>query len=207
MHATHAMTITGFIDLLGLSLLGRAGAATYIKAMEPPRVSADARYLAAWNEINARIAQRQSLITIYTSLALAALGAPLLQGAGGLWRLCYAVGPLSVLFAMLLRMHERMIQLLRRFLEECEGLPTGDSLPRYYAATERTAAMDRARRAHDWVCFCLVLGINGAAGVVLFIGPHAGERTDADSVGVAIIAATAAAALWLICRIPKLRSR
>ncbi len=175
--------------------------------MEPPRVSPDARYLGAWNEINARIAQRQSLITIYTSLALAALGAPLLQGAGGLWRLCYAVGPLSVLFAMLLRMHERMIQLLARFLAECEGPPAGDPLPRYYAAAEWSAPVGRARRAHDWVCFCLVLGVNGAAGVVLFFGPHVGERTGADGACVAVMAATAAAALWLICRIPSLRAR
>jgi hypothetical protein len=174
--------------------------------MEPSRVSADARYLGAWNEINARIAQRQALITIYTSLALAALGAPLLQGAGGLWRLCYAAGPLSVLFAMLLRMHERMILLLARFLAECEGSLTGDSLPRYYAAVEWTAPVARARRIHDWVCFCLVFGINAAAGVVLFFGPHAGERAEADWAGAAIMATTATAALWLICRIPRLRA-
>jgi hypothetical protein len=30
--------------------------------MEPPRVSPDARYRGAWNEINARIAQRQALL-------------------------------------------------------------------------------------------------------------------------------------------------
>lgn len=88
------------IPSTGVRRPGRAGAGTYITAMGPPRASADARYLGAWNEINARIAQRQALLTIYTSLALAALGAPLLpEAAGGLWRLCYAAGPLSVLFA------------------------------------------------------------------------------------------------------------
>ncbi len=171
--------------------------------MTPPNVSADARYLGSWNEINARIAQRQALITIYTSLALAALGTPLLLGTGGLWRLSYAIGPLSILFAMLLRMHERMIQILADFLAELEGPETAEALPRYYASDKWARPVAHTRRIHDWVCFFLVLGINGAACSVLFFGPHVSELTSGDEVCAGVMALTTGLSLWLIFRIAK----
>jgi hypothetical protein len=166
----------------------------------------DQRYLGAWNEINTRIALRQALITIYTSLTLASIGAPLLQQSNnGLWRLAYAVPPLSVLFAMLLRMHERMIRLLNLYLIEWDLRSGADLRLCYFAGEEWATQVAKARRSNDLVCLALVLGLNAIAGFVLFLGPRAAELTFADHVACAILAVVAGFALWLIWRIMTLR--
>lgn len=169
-------------------------------------VNVDQRYLGAWNEINTRIALRQSLITIYTSLALASIGAPLLQsGHNGLWRLAYAVPPLSILFAMLLRMHERMIQLLNLYLIEWDERSAVEPRLRYFSGEQWATQVARIRRSNDLVCFALVLGLNGVAGFVVYFGPRSAELTTADFVVSAILGAVAVLALWLIWGIFSLR--
>lgn len=178
----------------------------------PPAPSApvaiDQRYLGAWNEINTRVALRQALFTIYTSLTLASIGAPLLQqGNSGLWRLAYAVSPLSVLFAMLLRMHERIIHLLNLYLVEWDLRSGADMRLCYFAGEQWATQVARARRSNDLVCFALVLGLNGIAGFVLFFGPHAAELTVADHVVCGFLAMVAGVALWLIWSILTLRDR
>ncbi|OAI41591.1 hypothetical protein AYO40_02975 [Planctomycetaceae bacterium SCGC AG-212-D15] len=171
----------------------------------PSLAAIDQRYLGAWNEINTRIALRQALITIYTSLTLASIGAPLLQASNsGLWRLAYAVPPLSVLFAMLLRMHERMIRLLILYLIEWD-VRSGAEPALCYFAGEWSAQVAKVRRSHDLVCLALVLGLNGIAGFVVFVGPRATELTFADHIACGVLALVAGLALWLIWGIFTLR--
>jgi hypothetical protein len=175
-------------------------------ANPPAPIALDQRYLGAWNEINTRIALRQALITIYTSLTLASIGAPLLQqGSNGLWRLVYAVPPLSVLFAMLLRMHERMIRLLNLYLIEWDLRSGADLRLCYFAGEEWATQVAKARRSNDLVCLSLVLGLNAIAGFVLFLGPGAAALTFADHIACAALALVAAFALWLIWSIMSLR--
>lgn len=177
--------------------------------IQTPRaiVEPSARYISAWNEINVRISQRQRLISIYTTLALAASGASLVPNLASIaWRVAYAIPPLSLLFIFLLRMHEQQIAILRSFLCELESLPGSSRIPQFYhTQSVRGRIAQEARRVHDHVCFGLILGFTVVAAVVWGIAFSRCHITVTDMVFTGVLLACTGLSLWLTYRIPNLR--
>lgn len=157
------------------------------------------RYVCAWGELNVRITQRQALITIFTSIALAATGAalasPLREVA---WRAIYAIPLMGLLFAVLLRMHERQIALLRSFLHDLEALPGSEGLPRYHSESPRSTEAHRARRPHDHVCLALILGFTLVAAAIWTSAYLSGHVSVLDVVFSGLLAGCTFVSFWVV---------
>lgn len=129
-------------------------------------VDANYRYIAAHQEINARIAQRQQALTLYVTLIVSLLAAlvalqPVSEEAPVEW-LVFGFSLASICYAFLNLKTERAITNLRRFLSALERL--GDahrSLPSYNTDPQWSEAANRARRLHDFAAALLVAGSNG----------------------------------------------
>jgi hypothetical protein len=130
-------------------------------------VTANYRYISAYNELNARTSQRQQGLTIFISFfvgLLAALiashSATALNTAHIEWILLgFPVASAS--FAFLNYKYELIITNIRAYLSKIEHL--GDahlSLPSYNSDLEWVANSDRARRFHDYACAVLILACN-----------------------------------------------
>ena len=134
-------------------------------------VSLDARYISAWNEMNVRIAQRQSLITIYLTLAFTSLGAATAQVQPSIqfstWRIAYLVPAATLIFTSLLYMHEQMMHHLQVFLARCEAYSFESNVPMYHRVGPHTPFVRPARILHDYVCAGLVIGLNALAAAVV----------------------------------------
>lgn len=130
-------------------------------------VNLNFRYIAAWNEVSARIAQRQNAITIYatgsglflTILAGATVPESVDRTVVSLFSLLLPI--LSLCFAFLNYKHNETITLLREFLAECEQ--KGDAiplkLPNYNSGDYRVRA-DQYRRWHDFSAALLIVLFN-----------------------------------------------
>jgi len=136
----------------------------------PPRggiVDANYRFVAAYQEVNARIAQRQQALALYVSLTLGLLAVlvamrPPRDGAG--LPVEWLLPGFPVTSACLVFLHykaERALTNLRRFLAQLERL--GDAhlvLPSYNTDPRWTTGANRARRYHDYASATLVAAGN-----------------------------------------------
>lgn len=135
--------------------------------MSDANVSANYRFVGAYQEINTRIAQRQQSLTIYVSLVLSLLAAlvGLKPGATGTvlpveW---LVLGfPLASTFLTFMNYKaEYAITNLRRFLCELERLGNDDkAIPSYNADPEWSRSANHARQFRDYAAALLVLGGN-----------------------------------------------
>jgi hypothetical protein len=159
--------------------------------------SADARYLGAWNEINTRIAQRQNLLSIYTTLALASAGAAsIVTPAPPTWRFVYAIPLLSLLFAVLLRMHEQQIAILRAFLADLER--ANKIVPGFHLPNKRSARAQEIRKLHDYCCLGLVTGFLMIAAMIWWLSLAHGLIHAFDWSAMPISVICGVISLWMI---------
>ena len=172
--------------------------------MSRSHVDANYRFIAASQEVNARIMQRQQALALYGTLVVSLLAAvvALKPGSSGNlpaeWLLLGFPGA-STCLAFLNHKAERTITNLRSFLSTLERLDDAHStLPSYNTDPRWAAGANRARRFHDFAAAVLVAGGNGIGiGAVMRIYP---ERMADHPVilGIAIVAALASLAALLL---------
>lgn len=143
-------------------------------------VDANYRFIAAYNEVNARISQRQHALALFVSLVVSLLAALVaLKSADGKseapieWlMLGFPVASLSLVF--LNYKAERAITNLRRFLSALEQLDNAhDILPSYNTHHKWSIDANKARRFHDYATAVLIAGGNLIGlGAVVKIYPH-----------------------------------
>lgn len=143
-------------------------------------VDANYRFIAAYQEVNARIAQRQQALVLYVTLVVSLLAAlAALQSASrpvqfpAEW-LAVGFPVASICLAFLNVKTERAITHLRRFLASLERLNNAnESLPSYNSDPRWAQGANSARRFHDWAGAVLVLGRNGMGlGGVIYLYPE-----------------------------------
>lgn len=133
-------------------------------------VDANYRFIAAYQEVNARIAQRQQALSLYITLVVSLLAALVAlkpgANAGTLpieW-LILGFPVASLCLAMLNYKAERAITNLRRFLSTLERLDNAhEQLPSYNTDSHWARGANKARKMHDLTAAILVAGSNGIA--------------------------------------------
>jgi len=141
-------------------------------------VDANYRFIAAYQEVNARITQRQQALALYVTLTVSLLAAlvalrPANENVPVEWLvLGFPVASLS--FAFLNYKAERAITNLRRFLAALERLTDSESvLPGYNTDPQWAQNANEARRFHDFAAAILVAGGNVVGlGAALAIYPQ-----------------------------------
>ena len=143
-------------------------------------VDANYRFIAAYQEVNARINQRQQALALYVTLVVSLLAAlvALKPGAGGAdvpveW-LVAGFPVASICLAFLNYKAERAITNLRRFLSALEQLNNAhEDLPSYNTHPTWAMGANKARRFHDYASAVLVAGGNAIGlGAVAKIYPE-----------------------------------
>lgn len=133
----------------------------------PSFVDANYRYIAAYQEVNARVAQRQQALALYVTLVVSLLAALVAlrsaEGHGTLpveW-LILGFPVASLCLAFLNYKSERAITNLRRFLSSLEKLDDAHlRLPSYNTDPRWSQDANRARRFHDHAVTVLAAGGN-----------------------------------------------
>ncbi len=133
-----------------------------------PYVDANYRFIAAYQEVNARISQRQQALALYVTLVvslLAALVALRIQRDSSVLPVEWLVQGFPVAascLALLNHKSERAITNLRQFLSELEQLDGANRhLPSYNTDIRWAARANQARRFHDHACGVLMVGGSG----------------------------------------------
>jgi hypothetical protein len=137
--------------------------------MPASSVDANYRFIAASNELNARISQRQQALGLYITLVLGLLATLLGLRAADKptlpvqWlSLGFPVASLCLVF--LNYRTERVLTNLRSFLSALERLNDAhQQLPSYNTDPRWSQASNRARRFHDYTAALLVASGNGIA--------------------------------------------
>lgn len=171
-------------------------------------VDANYRFIAANQEVNARIAQRQQALTLYVTLTVSLLAALVAlkpgEGSGKLpieW-LVLGFPVASTCLAFLNYKAERAIANLRQFLSALERL--GDAhamLPSYNTDPKWAMGANKARRFQDFAAAALVAGGNGIGlGAVIKIYPERMAENPVVVWGSIIVAVISLLALLLIPR-------
>lgn len=130
-------------------------------------VDANYRFIAAYNEVNARVAQRQQALALYVSIIVGLLATVVaLRPSGGIveapveW-LILGFPVASTCFAFLNYKAERAITNLRTFLSRLEQLGDANGyLPSYNTDPAWSQAANKARRFHDYAVAVLVAAGN-----------------------------------------------
>lgn len=143
-------------------------------------VDANYRFIAAYQEVNARIAQRQQALALYVTLVVSLLAAlvALKPGEGGgklpIEWLVAGFPVASTCLAFLNYKTERAITNLRSFLSVLERLHNAhEDLPSYNTDPRWAMGANKARRFHDYAAAVLVAGGNSIAiGAVVKIYPE-----------------------------------
>jgi hypothetical protein len=143
-------------------------------------VDANYRFIAAYQEVNARINQRQQALALYVTLvvsllaALVALKPSADSGNVPVEWLLLGFPVASVALAFLQYKAERAITNLRRFLSALERLENAQEyLPSYNTHARWALGANHARRFHDYATAVLVAGGNTIGlGAVLNIYPQ-----------------------------------
>lgn len=172
--------------------------------MARSHVDANYRFIAASQEVNARITQRQQALGLYATLVVSLLAAlvALKPGSSGNlpveWLLPgFPVASISLAF--LNHKAERTITNLRSFLSSLERLEEAhEQLPSYNTDPRWAEGANRARRFHDFAAAILVVGGNGIGiGAALHIYP---ERVVSHPLllGISLIATLASVASLLL---------
>ncbi len=131
-------------------------------------VDANYRYIAAYQEVNARIAQRQQALLLYATLVVSLLAALVaLHGGEGQqdlpveW-LVLGFPVASTCLAFLNFKTERAITHLRHFLSSLEQLQDAHKeLPSYNTDPRWAQKANTTRKFQDWAAAILVAGGNG----------------------------------------------
>lgn len=142
-------------------------------------VDANYRFIAAGQEVNARIQQRQQALALYATLVVSLLAALVAlksndhQTQVPIEWLVLGFPVASLCFAFLNYKAERAITNLRRFMSALEQLNhASDILPSYNTHPEWAQGANRARKFHDYASVMLVAGGNlTGLGAVLSIYP------------------------------------
>ncbi|WP_374402867.1 hypothetical protein [Niveibacterium sp.] len=143
-------------------------------------VDANYRFIAASQEVNARITQRQQALALYVTLIVSLLAALVaLRSSSGHgtvpaeW-LLLGFPVASVCLTFLNYKAERAITNLRQFLSALEQLDDAhDSLPSYNTHGRWAQGANKARRYHDYAAAVLVAGGNAVGlGAVLALYPQ-----------------------------------
>lgn len=130
-------------------------------------VDANYRFIAASQEVNARINQRQQALALYVTLVVSLLAALVAlkpsEGKNTIpaeW-LLLGFPVASVCLAFLNYKAERAITNLRRFMSALERLDNANqSLPSYNTHAKWAVGANKARRFHDYAAAVLVAGGN-----------------------------------------------
>jgi hypothetical protein len=141
-----------------------------VPSKEPDYVAMNYRYSSAWNEVNARIAQRQNAINIYVTLSTAII-AVLFTSTGRVPttpedlrvdpRIFSLLIPVvSLVFGFLNFKHDRTIAILRSFLADCESIGPKSGLLTYNISTRFKPHADKTRKYHDFACMVLIFSFN-----------------------------------------------
>jgi len=165
-------------------------------------VDANYRFIAANQEVTARIAQRQQVLALYVTLIVSLLAAlvALKPGEGAAhvpieW-LVFGFPVASMCLAFLNYKAERAITNLRQFLSRLERLDDAHQhLPSYNTDPEWAMGANKARRFHDYAAAILVAGGNAIGlGAAMKIYP----QRMADSQAVIAVAVVVAVASFLV---------
>ena len=175
-------------------------------------VDANYRFIAAYQEINVRIAQRQQALTLYVTLTVSLLAAIVAlkpsadSNALPIEWLALGFPVASVCLVFLNVMAERAIANLRRFLYELEKLDNAhESLPSYHVDPAWTLTANKARRFHLFAAAVLVAGGNAIGlGATIAIYP---ERIAAYPVIIWINLGIALISIIALLVLPKLSFR
>jgi hypothetical protein len=141
-------------------------------------VDANYRFIAAYQEVNTRIAQRQQALSLYATLILSLLAALVAlkpSNANGVpieW-LLPGFPAASLCLAFLNYKGERAISNLRAFLSKLEQLNDAHTfLPSYNTHPEWSQGANKARKFHDLTSLLLVSAGNGIGlGAAIHIYP------------------------------------
>jgi multisubunit Na+/H+ antiporter MnhB subunit len=138
-------------------------------------VSANYRYIAAYNEVNARIVQRQHALSVYITLVVGLIAALIASkrleqpNTSLIEWLVYGFSIASVSLVLLNYKYEQTLTNLRQYLSELEHLNNSSlELPSYNTETRWTVNANKARRFHDFACAVLVGACNVIALGVLY---------------------------------------
>lgn len=175
-------------------------------------VDANYRFIAAYQEVNARIAQRQQALGLYVSLTIGLLAVLVAlrpdSGRQALPVEWLALGfPVtSATLVFLNYKAERALANLRRFLSQLERLNDAHlALPSYNTDPRWTRDANQARRYHDYAAATLVATANALA-VATVVGVHP-ERAAGNAAVVWLIAVVAVLATLALVLMPRLSYR
>jgi hypothetical protein len=171
-------------------------------------VDANYRFIAAYQEVNARINQRQQALALYVSLVVSLLAAlvALKPGPGAhelpIEWLVLGFPVASTCLAFLNYKAERAITNLRHFLSTLERMNNAnEDLPSYNTDPKWAHGANKARRFHDYAAAVLVAGGNAiGVGAMLKIYP---ERMADHPVAVGITLVVAVASFAALLLIPR----
>lgn len=141
----------------------------------PAIVDANYRYIAAYQEVNARISQRQQALVLYVTLVVSLLAALVALKSSSAdkdipveW-LAFGFPVASTCLAFLNYKAERAITHLRHFLSTLEQLGNAhEFLPSYNTDPQWAQRANIARRFQDWAAAILVMGGNGIGLAAIF---------------------------------------
>ena len=131
------------------------------KAMQ---VDLNSRYNNAWAEVNTRLHLRQNAITVYVTLmSLVIVGMGLRDKDGGFvapW-LAWFVPIFSVLFSVMVYMHDSIIKNLCKFIRYCEQKDNPEGvIPNYLSSSEFSVHDNQVRVYHHIACAILIFCMN-----------------------------------------------
>lgn len=168
-------------------------------------VDANYRFIAASQEVNARISQRQQALALYVTLVVSLLAALVAlkpseakSTVPAEW-LVLGFPVASVCLAFLNYKAERAITNLRRFMSALERLDDAhESLPSYNTHPKWAVGANKARRFHDYASAVLVAGGNAVGlGAVLKIYPQRVMESP-FTFGLSILVAVASVCVLLL---------
>ncbi len=171
-------------------------------------VDANYRFIAASQEVSARIAQRQQALALYVTLVVSLLAAlvALKPGEGNAklpieW-LVWGFPVASTCLAFLNYKSERAITNLRHFISTLEKLHNAHAvLPSYNTDPRWAEGANKARRFHDFAAAVLVAGGNAIGiGAVIRIYP---ERVAENQLVVWLVGLVAVASFIALLVMPK----
>jgi hypothetical protein len=174
--------------------------------MSEVQVSANYRFVGAYQEVNTRIAQRQQALTIYVSMVLSLLAALVALKPGTLnspvpieW-LVLGFPVASIFLALMSYKGEMAITNLRHFLCALERLGNADeAMPSYNANPEWSINANHARRFQDYAAALLAFGGNAVgllAALKIYPVQFADDPAAIWTAGI-LAAASVASLLWI----------
>lgn len=161
---------------------------------KPAELIANFRYLAAYNELVARISQRQQSLILFVAIfsglmtTMLALKHELMLSPLYFEGLLFGFPLASLGLSMLNLKYEKLISILRSYLAELEQV--GDAhleLPSLNSDPRRMELANEARKFHDWTCALMILSFNGVA-LMVYLGFAEGKQKFAIAALVAVLA-------------------